>query len=81
MSQKAKTKAALKRRKEKSSRKESQRARYAAYRDAGQNGKRQKIVRRKKRRGIRIVRHWLGPCGNAGCQRCHPSPIRAGRKS
>lgn len=59
--------------------KEANRAKYQAWRDAGQNGKRAKVARRKKRRGIRIVSHRLGPCGNAGCMRCHPSAIRAAR--
>lgn len=71
MSKKAKTASRERRKREKRARKDANRARYAAMRDAGQN--------RKKKGGdetgkgtLRIQRHPTGDCGNIGCVRCSP---------
>lgn len=65
------------RRSKKRARKEQNAARYAAWREAGTNGKKSKrIVRKHKcrwQRPVRTVRHRLGPCGNVGCDKCNPS--------
>jgi len=73
MSKSAKNKKALERKKMKAAKKEANRAKYAGWRDAGQNGKRQKIARKKKKRTIRFIRHRLGACHNVGCKRCFPT--------
>ena len=43
---------------------------------AGTNSKRGKIKAKKaKKQTIRFKRHSSGPCGNAGCSKCHPSTV------
>lgn len=76
MSKSSKNRKSLLRKKEKSARKEANRAKYAAWREAGTNSKRGKIKAKKsKKQTIRFKRHALGPCGNAGCSKCHPSTV------
>lgn len=71
MSQKSKSAAKLKRRKDKRARKDAQKAEYANYRDQGINQK-SKRFRRNQKRIVGGKNHADGPCGNVGCQRCHP---------
>lgn len=75
MSKSSKTKRSLERRKKKRDAKIAEQARYDSYRDIGQNTKSKRYsMRTVGRRGVRPVRHRLGPCGNVGCQRCNPKP-------
>ena len=69
MSKKSKYASRERRKREKRARKEANRARYAAMRDAGQNQKR-KSGNEKGRATVRFVRHPNGACGNIGCVRC-----------
>jgi hypothetical protein len=69
MSKKAKTASRERRKREKRARKEANRARYAAMRDAGQN-KKKKGGDQEGRELLRIKRHPNGECGNLGCLRC-----------
>jgi len=69
MSKRTKTAAALRRKKEKRSRKDAQRAKYEAWSKAGSNKK------KKQNRGTRTARatkHEVLFCGNVGCRRCFP---------
>jgi hypothetical protein len=75
MSKKARSEASERRRKEKRARKAAQRAKYEAWRDAGQNTKSRRVkIRARKARRFRSERHADGPCGNIGCKRCNPVP-------
>jgi hypothetical protein len=69
MSKKSKTASRERRKHAKRSRKEANRARYAAMRDAGQNRKK-KSGDESGRATIRLKRHANGACGNIGCVRC-----------
>ena len=71
MSKKAKTAARERRKREKRARKEMNRARYAAMRDAGTNSKKKKGDSG-ARALVRFVRHPNGACGNVGCKLCSP---------
>lgn len=70
MSKSSKNKQSLERKKMKSAKKAMNAAKYASWRDAGTNSKRTKLAKKRKRT-IRMVSHRLGPCGNAGCKKCH----------
>lgn len=72
MSKATKSKSALRRRTMKKNRKLAQKARFESYRDSGDNSKRRRVQKRRRRRGIRMTKHRLGRCGNTGCQRCNP---------
>ncbi len=85
MSKKAKTASRERRTREKRARKEANRARYAAMRDAGQNQKK-KGGDQTGRELLRIKRHPDGDCGNIGCIRCSEiaqalAAQRAGRRN
>lgn len=72
---KGKQRQRLERRRKKRARKEQNATRYAAWRDAGTNGKKSKRQQQKCRRwqrSVRSTRHRLGPCGNVGCKKCNP---------
>lgn len=49
----------------------AQKERYAKYAEEGRQ-KRQGVTRSGKKRLAKDFKHRLGPCGNAGCSRCHP---------
>ena len=54
-------------------RKAAQRALYAQYARDGVNSKSARARARKRaERKVQTVSHPLGPCGNIGCERCHP---------
>jgi hypothetical protein len=70
MSKKTKTAAAERRKKDKRSRKDAQRAKYEAWSKAGSNKK------KKQSRGAgaaRTTKHEVLFCGNVGCKRCNKS--------
>lgn len=73
MSRKSKSAAKLRRRKDKRARKEAEKARYASYRDQGVNSKSKRFRLKRRRRIGDRPQHADGPCGNVGCQKCHPS--------
>lgn len=60
---------ALKRKK-----KDSEKAKYESWRDAGTNGKskRSKIKGKKSKTNSNKHKHLTTPCGNHGCDRCTP---------
>jgi hypothetical protein len=82
MSKKAKSEAKKRRRAKKRAYKAAQRARYEAWKLAGQNAKSKRANLRKRRdKGVRSVRHPLGPCGNVGCATCNPITQNLPRRS
>jgi len=78
MSKKCKAASKLKNLLAKRTRRATNRAKYDALRDSGQNSKskrfRKSSLRRKK---IKAISHSDGPCGNVGCKRCDPLGIHA----
>ena len=53
--------------------KASNRARYDAMRDAGENSKSKRFKKRKAgERSNEKGKHLIDNCGNVGCQKCHP---------
>lgn len=73
MSKKKKSEAKQRRRSDKRARKAAQRAKYEAWKLAGQNTKSKRVKLRAKRKTvIRLVKHAMGPCGNIGCKKCSP---------
>ncbi|MBS2019037.1 MAG: hypothetical protein JST00_39585 [Deltaproteobacteria bacterium] len=73
MSKKAKSEAKKRRRQQKQARKSAQRALYAARMREGLNTKSKRVrLRAKRKKQVRLVKHRLGPCGNVGCETCHP---------
>jgi hypothetical protein len=82
MSKKSKRIAKDMRKKAKRNKKEAERAKYAAWRDAGTNKKSKRSVLRASRTlKSKNQSHVSGPCGNHGCFRCFPNasndPFRA----
>jgi hypothetical protein len=78
MSKKAKSEAKLRRRAQKRARKAGERAKYEAWKAAGQNTKSRRVklrAKRLRRVALRSHSHAEGPCGNIGCKHCNP--IRA----
>lgn len=72
MAGKAKRNAAKeKRRAMKRARKATQKALYKQWTEAGQNSKRSKL-RRARKRSVRTHRHRISYCGNPGCSKCFP---------
>ena len=69
MSKKSKAASRERRKMQKRARKEANRARYAAMRDAGTNRKK-KSGNQTGRATVRLERHPNGACGNIGCVRC-----------
>jgi len=69
MSKKSKAASRERRKMQKRARKEANRARYAAMRDAGTNRKK-KSGDQAGRATVRVKRHPNGACGNIGCVRC-----------
>lgn len=73
MSKRTKTASAIRRKKEKRSRKDAEQAKYAAFAKAGQNKKSKRSLGKNKEG--RVVRHAILFCGNIGCQKCfHRQP-------
>lgn len=75
MAGKAKRLDARKRRQaKKRGRKAAEKAKYEAWKLAGQNTKSRRAKKQAKRKTVRNARHLQGPCGNIGCKRCNPIP-------
>lgn len=65
------------RQKMKKARKETEKARYASYRDAGTNKKSKRDrLKSAREKGVKTVRHAVLNCGNQGCERCAPDLAR-----
>ena len=73
MSKKSKSEAKLRRRAKKRARKAAEQALYEQRKREGINKKSKRSkLNAKRRRRVRLTRHSLGPCGNVGCEKCHP---------
>lgn len=71
MSRASRSRRKEKRDKEKRSRKAAQKAKYQAFRDAGNNQKSKRFRKNAKMKStLSTVSHPHGKCGNPGCTRC-----------
>lgn len=75
MSKKKKSIAKDHRRAQKKARKMAEKAKYAAWKEQGQNTKSKRVkLRAKRAQKMRMSKHSQGPCGNVGCSKCNPVP-------
>lgn len=52
-------------------RRQQMKEKYAAFAVEGKS-KRKGLTRKGKKRLVKDYKHPNGPCGNAGCNKCHP---------
>lgn len=72
MSKGAKSASAEKRKKAKRARKAAQKAKYEAFKAAGQNTKSKRFRAKAAVKGVKTESHPNGMCGNVGCRKCSP---------
>ena len=73
MSKKSKKLAKQKNLMKKRAKRAANRAKYDAWRDAGENSKSKRF--RNKIKKVNTISHPNGPCGNIGCKKCDPYKI------
>jgi len=71
VSKKSKTENKRKRLQAKRARRASNKAKYDAWRDAGENSKSKRFIKKSKGSKIKLHNHPQIPCGNPACKRCH----------